>query len=121
MVNLSVGLAYMHYSMKRQAEQRQHILTQGLHYLFLYYDSRMQSNDIMERLEGHYNIGRTYHLLGIYHLAAEYFGRVLTEAREHQLTDEDFVLEAAVNMRTLSLINGDYETARVVADTWLVI
>ncbi|ROW12348.1 hypothetical protein VMCG_00267 [Cytospora schulzeri] len=71
MVNLSTGIAYVHYAMKRQAENRQFIIVQGMHYMFLYYDARGASGDVVERLEANYNVARCYHLLGIYHLAAD--------------------------------------------------
>lgn len=134
MVNLSTGIAYVHYAMKRQAENRQFILVQGMHFMFLYYDARVRSADVVERLEAHYNVARCYHLLGIYHLAAEFYGRALGEAKEYQEGggdgdgngDEkpllrDFVYESAVNMRTYSLTNGDFESARALTETWLVL
>ncbi|KUI64090.1 Transcription factor tau subunit sfc4 [Cytospora mali] len=133
MVNLSTGIAYVHYAMKRQAENRQFIIVQGMHYMFEYYDARVKSGDIVERLEAHYNVARCYHLLGIYHLAVEFYGRALGEAREYQkqngggvgegyeLLLKGFVYESAVNMRTYSLTNGDYESARALTETWLVL
>ncbi|KAK7733961.1 transcription factor TFIIIC subunit tfc4 [Cytospora paraplurivora] len=133
MVNLSTGIAYVHYAMKRQAENRQFIIAQGMHYMFRYYDARSASGDVVERLEAHYNVARCYHLLGIYHLAVEFYGRALGEAREYQersgadgeggekLILRDFVYESAVNMRTYSLTNGDFASARALTENWLVI
>lgn len=131
MVMLSAGIAYVHYGMKRQADNRQFILAQGMHYMFEYYALRARSADVVERLEAHYNVARCYHLLGIYHLAAEFYGRVLAEAREHQRAAEEreekgvilreFVFESAVNMRTFSLTNGDFDGARALTETWLVL
>lgn len=131
MVNLSAGIAYVHYGMKRQAENRQFILTQGMYYMFEYYRQRSASEDVLERLEAHYNVARCYHLLGIYHLASEYYGRVLGEADAHRREAEEreekgvmireFVFESAVNMRTYSLTNGDHESARALTETWLVL
>lgn len=131
MVNLSAGIAYVHYAMKRQAENRQFILAQGMHYMFRYYETRSRSEDIIERLEAHYNVARCYHLLGIFHLAAEFYARCLGEAKGHQRWMEEreekgavireFVYESAVNMRTYSLTNGDFEGARALTETWLVL
>lgn len=131
MVNLSAGIAYVHYGMKRQAENRQFILAQGMHYMFEYYERRARSADVVERLEAHYNVARCYHLLGIYHLAAEFYARVLAEAGEHQRAAEEreekgivrreFVYESAVNMRAFSLTNGDFDGARALTETWLVL
>lgn len=136
MVNLSTGIAYVHYAMKRQAENRQFILAQGMHYMFAYYETRVVAADVVERLEAHYNLARCYHLLGIYSLAANFYARALAEAREHRErtadggggggeaeedTIRDFVLESAVNLRTYSLTNGDYESARALTETWLTL
>lgn len=125
MVNLSTGIAYVHYAMKRQAENRQFIVAQGMHYMFEYYDSRCKSEDIVERLEAHYNIARCYHLLGIFHLAADFYSRALAEATKHEEKSgeaiRDFVHESAVNLRTYSLTNGDVESARALTETWLVL
>lgn len=139
MVNLSTGIAYVHYAMKRQAENRQFIIAQGMHFMFEYYGARSRSADFVERLEAHYNVARCYHLLGIYHLAVEFYGRALTEAREHREKRSggrgdgdgdgdgnegmirDFVYESAVNLRTYSLTNGDYESARALTEGWLVL
>lgn len=131
MVNLSTGIAYVHYGMKRQAENRQFILAQGMHYMFEYYRPRSRSHDALERLEAHYNLGRCYHLLGIFHLAAEFYARVLGEAEAQRRAAEareekgvvlrEFVYESAVNMRTYALTNGDYASARALTETWLVL
>ncbi|CAN8096486.1 unnamed protein product [Discula destructiva] len=131
MVNLSTGIAYVHYAMKRQAENRQFIIAQGMHYMFAYYDARRASADVTERLEAHYNVARCYHLLGIFHLAAEFYARVLAEAaawrRWREACEEKagpmraFVYESAVNMRTYSLTNGDFGTARAITEQWLVL
>ncbi|KAF3770208.1 TPR-like protein, partial [Cryphonectria parasitica EP155] len=135
MVNLSVGTAYVHYAMKRQAENRQFIIAQGMHYMFEYYRIRSRSVDVVERLEAHYNIARCYHLLGIYHLAAQFYARALGEAKAHARRMEEneekgdsgglllreFVYESAVNLRTFALTNGDYDGARALTETWLVL
>lgn len=131
MVNLSAGIAYVHYAMKRQSENRQFIIAQGMHFMFKYYEARRVSGDVTERLEAHYNVARCYHLLGIFHLAAEFYARVLAEAtawrRAKEENDEkagelsEFVYEAAVNTRTMMLTSGDLEGAMAVVEQWLVL
>lgn len=180
MVNLSTGLAYVHYAMKRQVENRQFILAQGLHYFFKYYEARITGSNgngfeggseeekedvLIGRLEANYNLARCYHLLGIYHLAAKFYGLVLREAaaatakEEEEASDantqaetnkevmdsenvehdeeeqkekrakargkptipKEFVYESAVNLRTFALTNGDFDGARAVTETWLVL
>lgn len=131
MINLSTGIAYIHYAMKRQADNRQFIITQGLHYIHEYYGLRRTSLEVTERLEAHYNVGRAYHLLGLFHLAAEYYARVLAEAegwrRWREANDEkagelrEFVVESAMNLRTYSLVNGDMEGAVAITEQYLVL
>lgn len=131
MVNLSTGIAYVHYAMKRQAENRQFIIAQGMHYMFAYYEARVASGDVTARLEAHYNMARCYHLLGIFHLAAEFYGRALAAAAAAheeaaaatggEAAIRDYVQESAVNLRTYSLMNGDFESARALTERWLVL
>lgn len=64
MINLFVGLSYIHYSLKRQSANRQYLIMQGLSFLFRYYDIRQQSRDPVEVQEAEYNVARAFHTLG---------------------------------------------------------
>ncbi|KAI0202148.1 hypothetical protein F4808DRAFT_422090 [Astrocystis sublimbata] len=79
MVLLSVGQCYIHYALKRQSENRQYLLIQGFVFLRRYYNLKLASPHAAERQEGHYNMARSYHAIGIPHLAAEYYRRVLSD------------------------------------------
>ncbi|TAQ84390.1 hypothetical protein B7494_g7286 [Chlorociboria aeruginascens] len=46
-INLTIGLAYIHHALQRQAENRQHLILQGLTFLFRYYDAHL--------IRGYYN------------------------------------------------------------------
>ncbi|KLU83519.1 hypothetical protein MAPG_02577 [Magnaporthiopsis poae ATCC 64411] len=133
-VNLVVALAYVHWSLKRQSQNRQYSLMQGFAYLFRYHDVRSRSGSPEERQEAHFNVARTYHLLGIHDLAVAYYRKVLAEAEteeqpgnaatasgSHRCRREDLVLEAALNMRTYCLTTGDMEGARAITERWLVL
>lgn len=76
MVNLSLGLAYVHYGLKRQSTNRQYLLLQGQAFLAQYAQplSDDSSYSIAER---HYNMGRMFHLLGISHLSSKYYAHAL--------------------------------------------
>lgn len=121
MINLSIGLGYVHYALKRQAENRQFHVLQGMAFLFRYYDNRRGSSQVEERQEAHYNIARAYHVLGLTHLALPYYSKVLAEAGDFQSSREDLVREAAYNLQTLYTMGGNVLLAKEVTDEWLVI
>lgn len=123
MINLSIGLGYVHYGLKRQSENRQFHLMQGLGFLFRYYESRHGSPRDEERQEAHYNIARAYHMLGLAHLALPYYIRVLEEVQylEPTITREDLVRDAAYNLQNVYTMGGNLEMARSITAKWLVI
>ncbi|KAK8091955.1 RNA polymerase III transcription factor tfiiic [Apiospora hydei] len=143
MVNISIGLAYVHYSLKRQAENRQYLIVQGLTFLHKYYDQRLASaeNCSMQRQEAHYNLARSYHQLGLTHLAIQYYRLVLREIeanppaeKEEEMGEEgergvimrrrkmeNLAQEAAYNIQNCCLIGGDMIAARSVAGQHLVL
>ncbi len=121
MINLSIGLGYVHYGLKRQSENRQFHLMQGLGFLFRYYESRHVSQTIEERQEAHYNIARTYHMLGLAHLAVPYYLKVLEEVQDSIVTREDIVRDAAYNLQNVYAMTGNFEMARFVTAKWLVV
>ncbi|KAF4963417.1 hypothetical protein FSARC_8566 [Fusarium sarcochroum] len=87
MVNLSLGLAYVHYGLKRQSTNRQYLLLQGQSFLSRY--AKLGSPDNGEvntftEAEAYYNIGRLYQLLGITYLALEYYSRAKEACRDSQ-------------------------------------
>jgi general transcription factor 3C polypeptide 3 (transcription factor C subunit 4) len=108
MINLNIGLAYVHYALKRQAENRQHLILQGLTFLFAYYESRSQSSSIEERQEAHYNMARAYHMLGLTHLAIPYYLLVLKKAvGQEESMREDLMIDAAYNLQTIYSMAGN--------------
>jgi general transcription factor 3C polypeptide 3 (transcription factor C subunit 4) len=121
MINLSLGLGYIHYGLKRQSENRQFHLMQGLAFLFKYYESRHNSPKVEERQEAHYNIARSYQMLGLAHLAIPYYLRVLEEVQDSVITREDLVRDAAYNLQNVYSMSGNLEMARFVTAKWLVI
>ncbi|KAK4456099.1 transcription factor tau subunit sfc4 [Podospora aff. communis PSN243] len=143
LINLSTGLAYLHYALKRQATNRQYLLAQAFAFLFRYYhdrlgDSQSQANrpeqvavTAAERQEAHFNIARAYSLIGLGNLAMVYYKKVLEEAecdeegamelRGGKVGNEDLTLEAAYNVRTMCYLLGDVEGAKAVTERWLVL
>jgi len=118
-INLTLGLAYLHDSLKRQIENRQHSILQGLTFIFRYYDARSESQHIEERLEAHYNVARAYHMLGLVHLALPYYWKVLNEGSED--IKEGLFMDAAYNMQTIYMMSGNAEMAQSITREFLVI
>jgi len=121
MINLSIGLGYIHYGLKRQADNRQFQIMQGLSFLKGYYDSRRLSDKVEERQEAHYNMARAYHMLGLTHLALPFYVKVLDEVQGSQTSKEDLVLDAAYNLQSLYAMAGNMEMAQLITEAWLVI
>lgn len=125
-IKLSLALAYLHYALKRQAENRHHILMQGFAFLLEYYDSRRLSNSSSEKQEAEFNVGRAYHLLGLTHLAVPYYERCLVLSPDVQiqradLEGEDFAQEAAFALQSFWAVSGNLRKAKEITERYLVI
>lgn len=125
MINLSLALAYIHHAIKRQADNRHHLIMQGFAFLFTYYDLRQCSRLALEKQEAEYNVGRAYHMLGLIHLAIPYYLRCL--AIHHEVIEtncsrisKNFTNEAALALQGIWVANGDIDKARRVTQEWLI-
>ncbi|KAK4167557.1 transcription factor tau subunit sfc4 [Cladorrhinum sp. PSN259] len=128
LINLSTGLAYIHYALKRQATNRQYLLTQGFAFLFRYYHDRLKdsTHSPAQRQEAHFNIARAYSLIGLGNLAIEYYRKVLEEpeyeiAQAGMMGSEDLRVEAAYNIRSMCYLLGDVEGSKAVTGRWMVL
>lgn len=126
MIKLSLALGYLHFALKRQADNRHHILMQGLALLLEYYDDRVHSSSFSEMQEAEYNVAHAYHLLGLTHLGIPYYERCLelstpvqTESLDCRV--EDFSHEAALTLQSFWAASGNIEEAREITEKWLVI
>lgn len=115
---MNIGLAYVHYALKRQSSNRQHLILQGTTFLFTYYESRIKSPHLEERQEAHYNMGRTYHMLGLPHLAIPYYSLVLKQdPGDEGPLREDLMIDATYNLQSIYTMAGNpklVDTARLV-------
>ena len=126
MINFSIALSYIHHAVKRQADNRHHLITQGFAFLSTYYHIRCHSGDACGRQEAEYNIARAYHLLGLTHLAIPYYQRCLSLSKAAQVNHlegytDDFSREAAFALQGLWATSGHHEKARQLTKDWLVI
>lgn len=132
-VNLSIATMWVQNSMKRQTENRQFGITQGLSFLYRYYDLRVASGKASHRQEAEYNVARMWHQLGLTHLALPAYEKVLglSEAMRKERLEgceeplefdgEDFAMEAAYALQNMYALAGNQEAAKKVTEEWLVI
>lgn len=122
MVNLSVGLGYVHHGFKRQADNRQYLIMQGLACIFDYAKARSVQSE-SERREARYTVARVFHMLGLHHLAHEGYSRVLNELPPPtgEPGDQDTVLNAAFNQYVLLMTAGDGRGVETDVLPWLVL
>ncbi|KAI8948291.1 hypothetical protein F4801DRAFT_468624 [Xylaria longipes] len=122
---LSVGQCYIHYALKRQSENRQYLLIQGFVFLHRYYDLKVASPDAADRQEAHYNMARSYHAIGIPHLAAEFYQRVLRDIPDGSepsvFGDDDISKEAAYNLQQICWAGGDLEAVKALSERYLTL
>ncbi|KUJ12679.1 RNA polymerase III transcription factor-like protein TFIIIC subunit Tfc4 [Mollisia scopiformis] len=123
MINLNIGLACIHHALKRQTENRQYSIIQGLSFMMVYYQLRLQCPRSEERQEAHYNMARVYHMLGLVHLAIPFYQKVFDEISgvPEQPTHEKLVLDTAYNLQAIYSMSGNTELAEEVTRRWLVI
>ncbi|KXG53519.1 Tetratricopeptide-like helical [Penicillium griseofulvum] len=77
-VLLSIGLSFIHHSLKRQSENRHYLIMQGLSFMHEYRLVREKPGTLLaEKQEMEFNFARVYHSLGLAHLAVEGYDRVL--------------------------------------------
>ena len=130
LINLSLALAYLHYAMNRQSENRHYLIVQGLSFLYSYYDLQRESHSATERQECEFNVGRAYHMIGLTNLAIPYYERCLDICEEARKNDgkndeegdvEDYGIEAAIALQGLWAANGQMELAQKITEKWLVL
>ena len=126
MINLSLALGYIHHAIKRQAENRHHLIMQGFAFLFAYHNTQNASNSPSKKQEAKFNVARVYHMLGLTHLAVPYYLQCLDIRRgaQHAGRDseiEDFTREAAIALQVIWMASGNVDKAREVTEEWLVL
>ncbi|KKK11940.1 RNA polymerase III transcription factor TFIIIC subunit (Tfc4) [Aspergillus rambellii] len=84
-VLLSIGLCYIHHSLKRQSENRHYQIMQGLSFMNEYRRVRERPGSLLiERQEMEFNFARIWQSLGLAHLAVEGYKRVLELGKQIQ-------------------------------------
>ena len=133
MINFCIASSFIHHAIKRHSENRQYQLQQGLAFMLRYHELRTKENIGVHVQEAEFNLARTWHSLGVVHLALPGYERVLKVServrREYEeknqedesLQYEDLASEAAFAMRSILAVGGDLTGARRVTEKWMVI
>lgn len=127
-LNFSIAIAYMQHAMKRQSENRQYQIQQGLAFLHRYHELRTRADIAIQVQEAEFNVARVWHMLGLFHLALPAYERVLslrervcTERAKGGWDSEDFTTDAAFAVQTILALAEDFYGARKLTKKWLVI
>lgn len=130
-VNLSIAAMFVQNSMKRQTDNRQFGINQGLSALCRYYELRVASGKACDIQEAEYNVARMWHHLGLTHLAIPAYEKVLELSAQVQAEEsdsdappdtevEDFAPEAAFALQGFYALVGNDEAANAIGEKWLV-
>ncbi|KAL9601111.1 MAG: hypothetical protein Q9219_002710 [cf. Caloplaca sp. 3 TL-2023] len=124
-INLTLSLAYVQHAIKRQSANRDYLITQGLTFLFRYYDIRSVSQTRSERQEAEFNVARTYHMLGLTHLAIPYYEKCICCNYGSPRIDTNqgpaISAEAAFALRTIWAANNEMGKAAGVTRKYLFV
>ncbi|KXS21759.1 TPR-like protein [Gonapodya prolifera JEL478] len=123
LINLTLGIAFLGKALTRQTENRHLQITQGLAFIFRYYDLRRGN------AEACYNVARAFHQIGLLHLAIPYYERCLNVHRLPQRDSAgaalpyspDLTKEVAYNLTRLYMRTGSRAMAAAVASRFLVV
>ncbi|SCV03134.1 LANO_0G02344g1_1 [Lachancea nothofagi CBS 11611] len=116
MINFMMGLAHLHRSMQRLTASRHLQVLHGLRFLYQYHDIRSTKYTILEKQEADYNIGRAFHLLGLFSTAVRYYQQVLDNYE-----DEKLKKHAAYNCILIFNESGNTELANSLMEKYLSI
>ena len=129
MLHLSIGISYIHQGMKRQTENRQYAIQQGIAFVQRFHELRTFNGDVSHTQEAEYNMAKIWHMLGLAHLAIPGYEKVL--ALSDQIDGEaaidgyavkaDYAKEAAYALQQLFALAGNQEAAAAITEQWLVI
>lgn len=121
MILLSTGLVHIQRALQRQTLNRHLQIIQGFSYLLDYFELR-KSVGMVEEQEANYNMGRTFHVLGLTSLALPYYNRVLELSNNSEVEDNfDYSYHAAYNLHLIYTLSGNGKLARHIVDKYLVI
>jgi general transcription factor 3C polypeptide 3 (transcription factor C subunit 4) len=121
LICLLTGLAHVHRSMQRSSTNRHVELLQGLKHIMEYSDVRSSTKfGSLEHQEALYNVGRVYHMLGLFSIAVEFYNRVLDEFDDLD-EEEDLKRHAAYNLVLIYNNSGNTRLSNKIMEKYLTI
>jgi general transcription factor 3C polypeptide 3 (transcription factor C subunit 4) len=130
LLELSIGMAYLHRSMQRQANNRHIMVLQAMTFIFQYYRLYYEKSLRFEEKEGaamrqqaEYNVGRCFHQIGLLTLAVKYYETAIQISEEVQggLGIRDLVFEASHNLSLIFQLSGNSSAAKEITEKYLVL
>ena len=127
MILLCIATNYIQLSMKRQSDNRQIHIQQGLSFLSRYYDIQTAGNVAIRVQEAEFNTAKVWHLLGLNHLAVPGYQKCLAlskrvqEEGDENAETEDFSREAAFALQNIFAVSGQQAAASEITEKWLVL
>ena len=125
LLELSIGLSYIHRSVQRQADNRHLMILQGLTFIFNYYNLILKSSESYSppdsarmKQEAEYNVGRAFHQLGLLTLAVGYYERAI---EVEGVKGGGVRFEAAHNLALVYALSGNMGASRDVTERYLVL
>lgn len=105
-------------SVQRKTLNTNFQILQGLTFLLEYIKIK-DITDPYNKMEAYYNLGRSFNLLGLDHIAIGFYEKVLAINVED--SSYDLKMEAAHNLYTIYNLNKNYRQAEEIMDKYLVI
>src|SRR5277367_6720789 len=131
MLELSIGISYLHRAMQRQASNRHIIVLQAFTFLFQYrqliYEQSTKHPGAVGatmRQQAEYNLGRAFQQLGLFTFAAMYYEnaiRISEEVGTREMGKRDLIFECAHNLVLMFTLSGNFEAAKEVTEKYLMI
>ncbi|KAF8126331.1 hypothetical protein EV363DRAFT_1174437 [Boletus edulis] len=117
---LCFALSSLGRAMQRQADNRNHLIAQGMACLSQYRTARRQAGEhVLPEIE--FNFGRAFQQLGLHTLAVTHYEKVLQLAEEGKADDMSVAREAAYNLSLIYVTTGTVPLAEGLYRRWLSI
>jgi general transcription factor 3C polypeptide 3 (transcription factor C subunit 4) len=114
---LCLALSSLGRAMQRQADNRNHLIAQGMACLSQYRTARRQAGEhVLPEIE--FNFGRAFQQLGLHTLAVTHYEKALQLAEE-QKDDVSVAREAAYNLSLIYITTGALPLAEALYRRWL--
>ncbi|KAJ7734190.1 hypothetical protein DFH07DRAFT_129989 [Mycena maculata] len=117
MISICITVASLGRAVQRQCDNRHHLITQAVAFLARYRALRTIHGD--HRIEIEFNVGRTFHHLGLYSHAARHYECALEAAASKQEGGIGCAREAAYNLCMVYAGTGARRLAAEICRRWL--